>query len=195
MHLPLPSLTLSLTLLILTPPSLPLTLPPPPTLTNTTLTGAPIIGQPVCRRQPGGFTLVVCARLLTGLRTLPDYRKREIWSEYATGAHRLPVVFVQTDAATGRTCHLSMDLYGPGVPATASETFSLEGAQGDLNGIYFGCLKKYGTAGFARIGLHGNVAALLGPPLGEGSEEGGLAALRNGTRGARVMDMTEVGES
>ena len=89
-----------------------------------------------------------------------------------------------------------MDLYEPGVPATASETFSLEGEQRDLNRIYFDCLKKYGTAGFMRIGLHGNIAALLGPPLEE-SEEGeseGLAALRNGTRSARVVDLTEIRE-
>ncbi len=90
-----------------------------------------------------------------------------------------------------------MDLYEPGVPVTASETFSLEAEQKDLNRIYFDCLKKYGTAGFMRIGLNGNIAALLGPPLEE-SEEGefeGLAGLRNGTRSAGVIDMTEVDES
>lgn len=91
-----------------------------------------------------------------------------------------------------------MDLYEPGVPVTASETFSLEGEQRDLNGIYFACLKRYGTAGFARIGLHGNIAALLGPPLEEASEDGGfegLVGLRNGTGSARVIDLTEFGKS
>lgn len=95
-----------------------------------------------------------------------------------------------------------MDLYGPAAgasAATASETFSLEGEQRDLNGIYFDCLKKYGRAGFARIGLRGYVAALLGPPLeavleGEGGFEG-LVAVRNGSRGARVVDLTELGGS
>lgn len=98
-----------------------------------------------------------------------------------------------------------MDLYEPGVPVTASETFSLQGEQGDLNRIYFECLKRRGTAGFARVGLNGNVAALLGPPLGqvvvEGVGEGGLEGLEglvglgNGTRRARVIGLTEVGES
>ena len=90
-----------------------------------------------------------------------------------------------------------MDLYEPGVPVTASETFSLQGEQGDLNRIYFECLKGRGTAGFARVGLNGNVAALLGPPLGEGEGglEGLLVGLGNGTRRARVIDLTEVGES
>ena len=92
-----------------------------------------------------------------------------------------------------------MDLYEPGVPVTASETFSLQGEQKDLNGIYFECLKKYGKAGFARIGLHGNVAALLGPPLEEVVEDGrgfeGLAAFRNGSGSARVIDLTGFGGS
>ena len=90
-----------------------------------------------------------------------------------------------------------MDLYEPGVPVTASETFSLQEEQGDLNRIYFECLKRHGTAGFARVGLNGNVAALLGPPLGqmEVEGEGGLEGLVNGTRRARVIDLTEVGES
>ncbi|CAD6565088.1 MAG: hypothetical protein ASARMPREDX12_005676 [Alectoria sarmentosa] len=150
MHLPLTT-TLLLTLLLLTAPSQPqpLTLAPP---------GGPQIGVPTCRRLPGGFTLLLCARLLTNLKNLPDYTKQEIWSEYARGAYRLPVVFVQqqqTDDATTtgqqqqqkQTCHLSMDLYEPGVPVTASETFSLQGEQGDLNRIYFECLKGRGTAG------------------------------------------------
>lgn len=84
-----------------------------------------------------------------------------------------------------------MDLYEPGVPVTASETFSLEGEQRDLNGIYFECLKKYGTGGFARIGLNGNVAALLGPALEGTVVEGGLEGLRNGSRSARVVDLSE----
>lgn len=91
-----------------------------------------------------------------------------------------------------------MDLYEPGVPLTASETFSLQGEQGDLNRIYFDCLKRYGTAGFARIGLNGYVAALLGPALeGVGGEEeeevgfGGLEGLTNGSRSARVIDLSE----
>lgn len=197
MHLPL---TIPLLTLLLTTPSHPLTTPSLPTLTNQTTTtlSAPIIGVPTCRRLPGGFTLLLCARLLTGLKSLPDYRKQEIWSEYATGAYRLPVVFVQTDPVTAQTCHLTMDLYEPGVPLTASETFSLQGEQGDLNRIYFDCLKRYGTAGFARIGLNGYVAALLGPALeGVGGEEeeevgfGGLEGLTNGSRSARVIDLSE----
>lgn len=94
-----------------------------------------------------------------------------------------------------------MDLYEPGVPVTASETFSLQGEQKDLNQIYFDCLKRYGTSGFARIGRRGNIAALLGPPLEEDEDGGGggggfegLAALRNGSRRARVIDLTAVGE-
>lgn len=94
-----------------------------------------------------------------------------------------------------------MDLYEPGVPATAEETFSLQAEQKDLNGIYFECLKKRGTSGFARIGARGYVAALLGPPLvgvgdGDGKEEGGfggMAAGRNGSAGARVIDLTGFG--
>lgn len=58
-----------------------------------------------------------------------------------------------------------MDLYEPGVPVTATERFSLQEEQTDLNNIYFECLRAKGVGGFNRIGFLGNVAALLGPRL------------------------------
>ncbi|KAL8722782.1 MAG: hypothetical protein Q9225_000793 [Loekoesia sp. 1 TL-2023] len=58
-----------------------------------------------------------------------------------------------------------MDLYEPGIPKTATEKFSLEQVQSDLNNIYFECLRAKGVGGFNRIGLLGNVAALLGPKM------------------------------
>ncbi len=158
-----PSLTLALLSASVLVPSSLCALPVPP---NPSLSMPPI-HVPICHREPGGFDLYICARLLTALKNLPYYKKREIWAEYASGDGHLPAIFSFEDAQQ-RSCHLSMDLYEPGIPKTAKETFSLEQEQTDLNNIYFECLRKHGVGGFNRIGFLGNVAALLGPKLRPG---------------------------
>lgn len=137
---------------------------PPPSTVGPTLT-APPIHVPICRKDPGGFDLYICARLLTSLKNLAYYDVQEVWSEYARGDGHLPAVFSYQDQSGERSCYLSMDLYEPGIPKTATERFSLEQVQSDLNNIYFECLRAKGVGGFNRIGLLGNIAALLGPKL------------------------------
>ncbi|KAI4124488.1 MAG: hypothetical protein LQ338_004780 [Usnochroma carphineum] len=157
----LPSLTLTLlSSSILVPPSL----CAPPQVADPSTLAMPPIHVPICRREPGGFDLYICARLLSALKNLPYYKVREIWGEYERGEGHLPAVFSFEDRQQ-RSCHLSMDLYEPGVPVTATERFSLQEEQTDLNNIYFECLRAKGVGGFNRIGFLGNVAALLGPRL------------------------------
>ena len=127
--------------------------------------GAAPLHVPVCEQQPGGFDLIVCARLLVALKNLPYYQQREIWSEYARGDGHLPAVFSLSDSSRQRQCFLTMDLYEPGVPRTAVERFSLREEQHEFNNIYFECLRAQQKGGFNRIGLLGNVAAWLGPRL------------------------------
>ena len=166
MHFPHASLLVPAVVFILASPSLCLSLPPLNALvqTNSTLAGADLpIHVPVCSRQSGGFTLLLCARLLTSLKHLPTYTKEEVWSRFVTGESRLPAVFVQRDQAKSQSCYLTIDLYQtPSVPITALERFSLADEQMDLNRLYFQCLKN-GGYGIERIGAKGNVAALLGP--------------------------------
>ncbi|KAL8941207.1 MAG: hypothetical protein Q9216_002384 [Gyalolechia sp. 2 TL-2023] len=132
---------------------------------NPAINGVPI-HVPICRKDRGGFDRLVCARLLVALKNLPYYYDVKIWSDYATGDGHLPAVFSFVDRSGTRSCYLTMDLYEPGIPKTAKERFSLEQVQTDLNNIYHECIKTQGVGGFNRIGLVGNVAALLGPSLG-----------------------------
>lgn len=87
-----------------------------------------------------------------------------------------------------------MDLYEPGIPKTAKETFSLEQEQTDLNNIYFECLRKKRVGGFNRIGFLGNVAALLGPKMDPRnpwlSHFSGLAANGLNDSDIRMVDLT-----
>ncbi|KAL9006387.1 MAG: hypothetical protein Q9188_000861 [Gyalolechia gomerana] len=165
---------------------------------NPTVKDVPI-HQPICRRDPGGFDLVICARLLTALKNLPYYYDTKIWSEYATGDGHLPAIFSYQDRSGTRSCHLSMDLYEPGIPKTAKERFSLERVQTDLNNIYFECLKAKGVGGFNRIGLLGNVAALLGPSLDTNNvllgPFRGLSANQTEAQNVRTIDLTPYGAS
>ncbi|KAL9598781.1 MAG: hypothetical protein Q9219_004279 [cf. Caloplaca sp. 3 TL-2023] len=155
----LPSILLSTSILI------PLTFGAPASVsTNPTLNAAPI-HVPVCLGDPGGYDLLVCARLLAALKNLPYYDMQEVWSEYSRGDGHLPAIFSLQDRSGWRSCHLSMDLYEPGIPRTAKERFSLEQVQTDLVNVYWECLKARGEGGFNRIGLLGNIAAVLGPPL------------------------------
>ncbi|KAL8970753.1 MAG: hypothetical protein Q9183_001370 [Haloplaca sp. 2 TL-2023] len=124
---------------------------------------------PVCDVQPGGFDLFVCARLLTALKNLPYYQTQEIWAERTTGDGHLPAIFAYGDKSGQRQCFLSMDLYEPGTPRIATEKFSLQQEQTDLNDIYFECLKPKGTGGFNRLGQGGKVVAFLGPELASDS--------------------------
>lgn len=166
MHFPHASLLVPAVAFFLASTSLCLSIPPLNALlqTNSTLAGAdPPVHVPICSRQSGGFTLLLCARLLTSLKSLPTYTKEEVWSKFVTGESRLPAVFVQRDQVKSRSCYLTIDLYqSPSVPITALERFSLADEQTDLNRLYFQCLKN-GGYGIERIGAKGNVAALLGP--------------------------------
>ncbi|KAL2047379.1 hypothetical protein N7G274_001400 [Stereocaulon virgatum] len=166
MQFPRASLLIGAILCFLAYPCLSLGLPPiiARSEPNTTLPSAETpIHVPVCYRSPGGFTLLLCARLLTNLKNLPTYTKEEIWSKFVTGESRLPAVFVQRDSLKSQACYLTFNLFQtPSVPITALERFSLADEQSDLNRIYFQCLKK-GRYGIERIGTKGNVAALLGP--------------------------------
>ncbi|KAI4284511.1 MAG: hypothetical protein L6R38_001333 [Xanthoria sp. 2 TBL-2021] len=125
--------------------------------------GAAPLHVPICEPQAGRFDLYVCARLLSALKNLPYYQQRQIWSEYTRGEGHLPAVFSLSDRSRQRQCFLTMDLYEPGVPLTAKETFSLREEQHEFNNIYFECLKAKGLGGFNRIGFLGNIAAFLGP--------------------------------
>lgn len=164
-----------------------------------TQAGVAPIHVPVCLSQPGGYDLFICAKLLTALRNLPYYQVREIWAEYSRGDGHLPAVFFYrdpSDPSGQRQCSLSMDLYEPGVPVTAHETFSLREEQTDFNNIYFECLKRKGSGGLNRIGFLGNVAALLGPKLGMNSPElryfQGMAANGTDAKNVRTIDLTTV---
>ena len=166
MHCPYASLLVGAILCFLASSCLSLSLPPINARSepNTTLPIAETpIHVPVCYRSSGGFTLLLCARLLTSLKNLPTYTKEEIWSKFVTGESRLPAVFVQRDSLKSQACYLTFNLLQtPSVPITALERFSLADEQIDLNRIYFQCLKN-GKYGIERIGAKGNVAALLGP--------------------------------
>ncbi|KAL8841336.1 MAG: hypothetical protein Q9170_000966 [Blastenia crenularia] len=168
-----------------------------PPITHPALTAAPI-HVPVCRADPGGFDLFICARLLSALKNLPYYTVQEVWAEYARGDGHLPAIFSYQDQSGQRSCYLSMDLYEPGIPKTAKERFSLEKVQTDLNNIYFECLKAKGKGGFNRIGLFGNVAALLGPALDANNpllgHFQGLKANVNGSSEVHTIDLTPYGK-
>lgn len=192
----LPSLALTLLSSSILIPSL-LCAPASPVSPNPSLSMPPI-HVPICHRDPGGFNLFICARLLTALQNLPYYHHRKVWSEYASGDGHLPAAFFYEDAQK-RSCHLSMDLYEPGIPITAKETFSLEEQQTDFNNLYFECLRKHGVGGFNRIGFLGNVAALLGPKLEPSGPWISLfkGMVANGTEATniRTIDLTPFGDS
>ncbi|KAI4097125.1 MAG: hypothetical protein LQ348_000066 [Seirophora lacunosa] len=158
----LPSLTLSiLSSFILVLPSLGAS----PQSPGSALTSP--LHVPQCLEHPGGYERLICARLLLALKNLDYYGQRKVWSRFVTGDGHLPAVFSFEDAQR-RSCYLSMDLYEPGVPKSAKEIFSLEQEQTDFNNIYHECIKSYGAGGYNRLGLFGNVAAQLGPPLKPG---------------------------
>lgn len=167
-------------------------------LTNPTINQVPI-HVPICLEKPGGYDLVVCARLLVALKKLPYYYDEEIWSEFAQGDGHLPAIFLYQDQYSPRSCHLSMDLYEPGIPKTAKERFSLARVHTDINNIYFECLKAKRVGGFNRIGFLGNVAALLGPsldtydPLSAHFQR--LRANQTELQNVRTIDLTEYEES
>ncbi|KAL8942366.1 MAG: hypothetical protein Q9211_001427 [Gyalolechia sp. 1 TL-2023] len=165
---------------------------------NPTSNDVPI-HQPICHREPGGFDLVICARLLVALKNLPYYYDTKIWSEYATGDGHLPAIFSYQDRSGTRSCHLSLDLYEPGIPKTAKERFSLERVQTDINNIYFECLKAKGVGGFNRIGFLGNVAALLGPSLNTYNAQWAHSqrpgANQTDAQNVRMIDLTPYEES
>ncbi|KAL9018538.1 MAG: hypothetical protein Q9185_004139 [Variospora sp. 1 TL-2023] len=161
--------------------------------------GTPI-HQPICREKPGGYDLLMCARLLTALKNLDYYYHIKIWGAHVEGDGHLPATFTFEDRQQpSSSCHLSLDLFEPGVPKTAIERFSLYDVHTDLNNIYFECLKKYGVGGFSRLGFLGNVAALLGPKLV--SEDPWLGLFRgmaaNGIDGKEVLtiDLTPLGDN
>ena len=165
---------------------------------STSIDAGPPVHVPVCYRKRGGFSLLQCARLLTGLKNLPTYTKEDIWSKFVAGESRLPAVFVQRDQAKSQSCYLTIDLYqDPKVPITSLERFSLQDEQNDLNRIYFDCLKNYGGYGISRIGTKGNVAALLGPQFaaeGIWDERFGGAFTDGSIQNATVVDLTQLNE-
>ena len=203
MHFTIPSLILAAITFILPSPTTCLNIPSifhlserSPLITtteadplNATVSSAfaPPIHVPVCGRTRGDWTLLTCARLLVNLKNLPSYTKESIWSKFVTGESRLPTTFSLTDPASQRTCYLTFDLYNAAAQITASERFSLQEEQTDLNRIYYGCLKGKGVYGIERIGMKGNVAALLGPRYADPvlSEELG-GAFGNGTAESNV---------
>ncbi|KAL8684068.1 MAG: hypothetical protein Q9186_000099 [Xanthomendoza sp. 1 TL-2023] len=138
----------------------------PPNSPNLALQQGPApLHVPTCLDRPGGYDLFVCARLLSTLKNLDYYSFPKIWSELAAGDGHLPAVLFLSDKTQRRQCFLTLDLYEPGVPATAKERFSLKEEQNEFNNIYFECLKAKGLGGLNRIGYFGNVAAWLGPRL------------------------------
>lgn len=160
---------------------------------NTTALIAPPIHIPVCGRTRGTWTLLTCARLLVNLKNLPSYTKQEIWSKFQTGESHLPTTFSLTDPASQKTCYLTFDLFNAAAQITASERFSLQQEQTDLNRIYYNCLKAQDVYGVERIGLKGNVAALLGPRYADpvvSEELGGAFAEGRGGGNATVIDLT-----
>ena len=165
---------------------------------NTTVSTAlaPPIHVPVCGRARGAWTLLTCARLLVNLKNLPDYTKEEIWSKFQTGESHLPTTFSLTDPASQKTCYLTFDLFNAAAQITASERFSLEEEQTDLNRIYYGCLKAKSVYGVERLGTKGNVAALLGPRYADpvvSEELGGAFAEGSAGDNATVIDLTDYG--
>ena len=154
---------------------------------------APPIHVPVCGRSRGDWTLLTCARLLVNLKNLPDYTKEEIWSKFVTGESRLPTTFSLTDPASQKTCYLTLDLFNAAAQITASDRFSLQEEQTDLNRIYYSCLKAQSVYGIERIGTKGNVAALLGPRYADpilSEELGGAFANGTASSNATVIDLT-----
>ena len=154
---------------------------------------APPIHVPVCGRSRGDWTLLTCARLLVNLKNLPSYTKEEIWSKFQAGESHLPTTFSLTDRASQKTCYLTFDLFNAAAQITASERFSLQEEQTDLNRIYYSCLKAKGVYGVERIGVKGNVAALLGPRFADpvvSEELGGAFAEGSGDVNATIIDLT-----
>ena len=154
---------------------------------------APPLHVPICGRSRGDWTLLTCARLLVNLKNLPDYTKEAIWSKFVTGESHLPTTFSLTDAASQKTCYLTFDLYNAAAQITASERFSLQEEQTDLNRIYYACLKPRSVYGIERIGTKGNVAALLGPRYADpvlSEELGGLFANGSASGNETVIDLT-----
>ena len=159
---------------------------------------APPIHVPVCGRSRGDWTLLTCARLLVNLKNLPDYTKEEIWSKFVTGESRLPTTFSLTDPASRKTCYLTFDLFNAAAQITASERFSLEEEQTDLNRIYYNCLKAQSVYGIERIGTKGNVAALLGPRFADpilSEQLGGAFANETASSNATVIDLSGYGDT
>lgn len=165
--------------------------------TNPTINPVPI-HVPICLDHPGGYDLLVCARLLVALKKLPYYYDEEIWSEFVKGDGHLPAIFSLQDQYSPRSCHLSMDLYEPGIPKTAKERFSLARVHVDLTNIYFECLKTKRVGGFNRIGFLGNVAALLGPSLDPNNpllaHFQGLSANQTNLQSVHMINMTAYNE-
>lgn len=154
---------------------------------------APPIHVPVCGRSRGDWTLLTCARLLVNLKNLPNYTKEDIWSKFVTGESRLPTTFSLTDPASQKTCYLTFDLFNAAAQITASERFSLQDEQTDLNRIYYACLKPQSVYGIERIGTKGNVAALLGPRYADpimSEQLGGAFANDTASNNATVIDLT-----
>ena len=154
----------------------------------------PPIHVPVCgRSRSGDWTLLTCARLLVNLKNLPGYTKEEIWSKFVTGESRLPTTFSLTDPASQKTCYLTFDLFNAAAQITASDRFSLQEEQTDLNRIYYGCLKTYNVYGIERIGTKGNVAALLGPRYADpilSEQLGGAFSNQSAADNAAIIDLT-----
>ena len=167
---------------------------------NLTALIAPPIHVPICGptrgRTGADWTLLTCARLLVNLKNLPSYTKTEIWSKFQTGESHLPTTFSLTDPASQKTCYLTFDLFNAAAQITASEKFSLQEEQTDLNRIYYNCLKAGGVYGVERLGVKGNVAALLGPRYADpivSMEMGGAFARGGGDDGAAIIDLTPYG--
>ena len=101
-----------------------------------------------------------------------------------------------TDPASQKTCYLTFDLFNAAAQITASERFSLQEEQTDLNRIYYSCLKAKNVYGVERIGTKGNVAALLGPRYADpvvSEELGGAFAEGSAAGNATVVDLTAYG--
>ncbi len=168
--------------------------------TNATVSSAfaPPVHVPSCGRSRGDWTLLTCARLLVNLKNLPDYTKEEIWSKFVTGESRLPTTFSLTDPASQKTCYLTFDLFNAAAQITASDRFSLQEEQTDLNRIYYACLKQRSVYGIERIGTKGNVAALLGPRYADpimSEQLGGAFSNQSASNNATIIDLTPYGDT
>ena len=161
---------------------------------NETDSDLPPIHVPICGRSagPGDWNLISCARLLVNLKNLPEYTREEIWSKFKAGFSHLPTTFSITDPVTEKTCYLTFDLFQAAAQVTASERFSLQDEQPDLNRIYYDCLKK-GLYGMERIGMTGNVVVLLGPRFSDPASEdmfGGAFGNDTASSSGSVTDLT-----